>query len=295
MVLVEVFRRLQPLHQKRLSVLHIHHGADSPHQVEFRNDARKIVRAYCKSHGLHFLTNTTMPKRRLHSEAESRTFRLQCFRSAIKFIQNRFGGSVRVLTAHHKDDVLETRLLQMIRGTGVQGFLSVHGLSQGRFLPLQAFSRDDLLAYAKERELNWVEDPSNSATDALRNWLRHVWLPELEGRHPGGVRQLGLSLDRLAAETEDAFLAKQAEFTALLASDGAVRRNKLGHWPFEKRAAFWAWYFKACGLRSYSENHVFEMLKRLDTTKKEFRFDLVGRNWVVDAQHIWLNPQASNL
>lgn len=295
MVLIEVFRRLRPLHKMRISVLHVHHGQGSAEQTTFRNQAREIVKEYCRKNHLHFLTNTTPPSLALKSEDDFRRFRLRCYSAAVKLIRKNWPNRIRLLTAHHRDDVLETRLLQLLRGAGVQGFLQLHGLQEGRFLPLYPFSKSDLLAYAKERSLQWLEDPTNADTDALRNWLRHNWLADLEKRKPGAQRQLALSLEKLAAEVQESFQSKLKQFQTALSPNGQVLRHKLSHWPFEMRAAFWAWYFKTQGLKSYSSNHVFEMLKRLDTTKKEFRFELIGRRWVVDAQHIWMNPQASNL
>lgn len=93
-----------------------------------------------------------------------------------------------LLTAHHLDDQSETLLLQLFRGAGPAGLSSmpfmreVDGLLLAR--PMLEFSRDDILNYANEQGLDWIEDPSNSNVNFDRNLLRHRVLPLLKERWP---------------------------------------------------------------------------------------------------------------
>lgn len=109
-----------------------------------------------------------------------------------------------LLTAHHKDDQSETLLLQLFRGAGPAGLSSmplvrrVGNATQAR--PLLEFSRDELLQYAKENKLEWIEDPSNQDTDFDRNFVRQKILPLIKGRW----QQVDNSLAQVANQQQHA-------------------------------------------------------------------------------------------
>ena len=88
-------------------------------------------------------------------------------------------GFTRILTAHHLDDNLETLLINLGRGGGVNG---LSGMAPRRGLlarPLLEVSRADLASYASERGLRWREDASNATDVYLRNRIRHHLAPTL--------------------------------------------------------------------------------------------------------------------
>ena len=93
-----------------------------------------------------------------------------------------------LLTAQHQDDQTETFLLQLLRGAGAAGLAAMpfcdefsHGL---HMRPLLEFTQDEILAYAKQQELSWVEDPSNQDDRYDRNYLRNQIMPMLKQRWP---------------------------------------------------------------------------------------------------------------
>jgi tRNA(Ile)-lysidine synthase len=108
-----------------------------------------------------------------------------------------------LLTAQHQDDQAETLLLQLLRGAGPRGLAAmpvVAGLGNGRLVrPLLDFRRRDILDYAQQHRLCWVEDPSNTDTRYDRNLLRHRVMPELQQHWPG----LSKVLARAAAHQAD--------------------------------------------------------------------------------------------
>ena len=93
-----------------------------------------------------------------------------------------------LLTAHHRDDQLETLLLRLFRGSGVMGLASMRAVRPfGRGLharPLLQHTREQLSAYAGNNNLNWVEDPSNADTRLDRNFVRHEVIPVIKNRWP---------------------------------------------------------------------------------------------------------------
>jgi tRNA(Ile)-lysidine synthase len=108
-----------------------------------------------------------------------------------------------LLSAHHEDDQAETLLLNLMRGSGVAGLAGI-GASQpfgpGLLIrPMLKVSRGDIERYAKEFELQWIEDPSNLDLRFDRNYLREEILPRLRQRWPAVTARLSHSAE-LAGE-----------------------------------------------------------------------------------------------
>lgn len=89
-----------------------------------------------------------------------------------------------LFTAHHADDSMETFLINLSRGTGLEGLTGIPANTNGIGRPLLPFSRDEILAYARAENLQWREDSSNSDTKYLRNKIRKELVPLLKELHP---------------------------------------------------------------------------------------------------------------
>lgn len=83
-------------------------------------------------------------------------------------------------TAHHLDDNLETFLINLTRGTGLEGLTGIPKQNGTIIRPLLPFSRDAILAYATKYRIEWREDSSNASNKYLRNQLRHNVIPTLK-------------------------------------------------------------------------------------------------------------------
>lgn len=83
-----------------------------------------------------------------------------------------------IATAHHQDDVLETMLINLVRGTGWRGLCSLR--SRGtRYRPLLGASKAEIIGYAMSHSLPWREDSTNESFKYLRNRIRHMVMPRL--------------------------------------------------------------------------------------------------------------------
>lgn len=111
-------------------------------------------------------------------------------------------GLVRVALGHHRDDQVETILLRLIRGTGIEGLAGMQPLrDDGIFVrPLLETSRAAIMAYAAQHGLAWVEDHTNADEGILRNRVRHSLLPELRASYNPGIDRSLLGLAALAGE-----------------------------------------------------------------------------------------------
>ncbi len=111
-----------------------------------------------------------------------------------------------VLTGHHSDDQTETFLLALKRGSGLKGLSAMAIESQlGQHLlvrPMLNISRQEIICYAKEHELAWIEDESNTDTSFDRNFIRQTIMPLLRERWPGISKTINRSSSHCSAGQE---------------------------------------------------------------------------------------------
>ncbi|MCB0362380.1 MAG: tRNA lysidine(34) synthetase TilS [Bdellovibrionales bacterium] len=294
MVLLELLYRLRRILKSELAVAHVYHGG-SPSEEEgqirlkFYERVRERVcemdiPLYSNLNSKDLDLDSDPDPGELKSEEEMRDFRYKCLTQWQKEFSSQSRKPVYLVLAHHADDLLETRLIRLIRGTGQKGLRSMRPLWKDRLRPLLGFQRSDLEAYAYQQRIKWTEDPSNKNEDYLRNWLRGSWLPALESRHQGGVRNLSRSLQRILDQKlgEEFELEKNKEANAgreeetreanEFSSGASFCRDSFNQMPIEKKRTFIASYLRRQGVRAYGQSHIDEIIKRLDTPRKELTF-----------------------
>lgn len=125
-----------------------------------------------------------------------------------------------ILTAHHADDDLETFLINLSRGTGLDGLTGIPAQNDKIIRPLLPFSRQEIENYAKENTIEWREDSSNASDKYVRNKIRHHLVPilkELNFEFISSFRKTQNYLQEAQAMVEDASImvyqqvAKQEE------------------------------------------------------------------------------------
>jgi tRNA(Ile)-lysidine synthase len=172
--------------------LHVNHHlqpqADNwaRHCIEFASGAAVDCRV---------LDVSVAPARGESMEAAARHARYSSLSGAL-------GAGEYLLTAHHRDDQLETVLLQLLRGAGVAGLSGMPArttLGRGHQLrPLLDVAHAELVAYAIGAGLHWIEDVSNIDTRFDRNFLRQQLLPVLYARWPAAAETVARSARHLA-------------------------------------------------------------------------------------------------
>lgn len=126
-----------------------------------------------------FDTEQYAKEQRLSVQMAARELRYKWFDELLQAIEYDY-----VLTAHHADDSLETFLINLSRGTGIEGLSGIPKVNKKIVRSLLPFSRGELLEYAKLEEIPWREDSSNSSTKYLRNKIRHEIVPILKELSP---------------------------------------------------------------------------------------------------------------
>lgn len=127
-----------------------------------------------------------------------------------------------IVTAHTEDDQVETVFMRALRDAGARGLAAMYAPSPIA-RPLLGVSRVDAAAYAAERGVEWVEDPSNARVAHLRNRVRLEMLPAIERVRPGFAREL-LDIARRAADWRSS-LAALVDAMGVTALDGAGVRS----------------------------------------------------------------------
>ncbi|MCW5911599.1 MAG: tRNA lysidine(34) synthetase TilS [Cyclobacteriaceae bacterium] len=145
---------------------------------------QQFVEQWCKQNRVpfftaHFETNNYATTRGLSIQMAARELRYQWFNELVSEHQLKF-----IATAHHINDSLETSLLNLARGAGLEGLLGIAPQSGNRIRPLMFATRAQVEAYAAENEIAWREDSSNQTDAYQRNLIRHRVIPELKKINP---------------------------------------------------------------------------------------------------------------
>jgi tRNA(Ile)-lysidine synthase len=106
-----------------------------------------------------------------------------------------------LLQGHHLDDQIETFFMRALRGSGLTGLASIprqRNLSRTNtcqiLRPLLSIEKSQLIEYAKDQQLNWVEDESNQDSTLDRNWWRNELLPQIWQRYPRHKQSLSRTI-----------------------------------------------------------------------------------------------------
>ena len=123
-------------------------------------------------HRAHFATREYAEAHKVSVEMAARELRYNWFEQLRKDI-----GAVGICVAHHRDDSVETVLLNMIRGTGLRGLTGIQPRNGYVLRPLLCVSRDEIEHFLAKRGQLYVTDSTNLETDVMRNKVRLQVLP----------------------------------------------------------------------------------------------------------------------
>jgi len=283
-VLLDVLARLAPRLRLRLSALHVNHQL-SPNARRWESFCRRL----CRAHGIRFQSVKVGVRRGDSVEAAARAARYAAFaRQDCEY----------VVLAHHRDDQVETLLLQLLRGAGVKGLAGMpavrkaegrsrkaEGISRSSRLapspfplrpspailrPLLDVTRDEILEYAKTRKLKWIEDESNQDIYFQRNFIRHEVLPVIARRFPAYRVTLARAASHLA-EAAQALDELAAADAAGDLEDGTLSIAPLRRLPLA-RARNLLRYFLACrGVAMPNTERLDEALRQALAAKPDAR------------------------
>ena len=170
-------------------------GDESFRDEQFTIDFTKRLQVpLCK---ISFETNKYAQENRLSVEMAARELRYRWFEELL----NTYDADA-VAVAHHRDDSVETLLINLTRGSGLTGLTGIKPKNGNVVRPLLCVSREDIYAYIENNGLEYVTDSSNSSDIYTRNFIRLKVIPLLEEINPS----VKASLARTANHLYDASL-----------------------------------------------------------------------------------------
>ena len=175
----------------------------------------------------HFDTKAYVEKKKTSTQIAARELRYAWFSKLLSI--HKLGC---IVTAHQAEDAVETFLINLSRGTGIDGLTGIPERTKILARPLLKFSRTEIEAYAASENITWREDSSNADTKYIRNKIRHKIVPVLKELHPTFLDNFTKTQDFLSEtavisekaiqETKKEIFKTEAEIVKIKVSDLAV-------------------------------------------------------------------------
>lgn len=214
--LLRVMALLSPEYELTLTTAHLNHGL----RGEESREEEAFVRSLSAGMGIRCISKTLDIRslRKGSGKSMEEVGREQRYRFLDEAAQA--CGAAKIATGHHRGDQAETVLINLLRGSGLEGLKGIVPLRDGRIIrPLLHVGRPEILAFLRHEGLTYREDGSNRSLCFLRNRIRHRLIPELAASYnPAIVR--GLSRTAEIIRREDDYL--QAAVRRILNGWGIV-------------------------------------------------------------------------
>ncbi len=180
-----------------------------------------------------------------------------------------------IATAHNKNDLCETMLLNLARGAGLDGMCSIPARRKNIIRPILSISREEILEYNKANKLCFVTDSTNQSTNYSRNRVRLNILPEFEKLYLGYLD----NMERAAA-----LLRRDADFIAAEASkiygdiinDGILYTEKAQNLHLSLLSRVLKMLYNHHGFVDLTEAHIAALCTNIQSGNENFTLSLHG-------------------
>ena len=204
------------------------------------DEDEQFVRNWCGKHKIAFHskrvdTNKYATENKLSTQMAARELRYDWFDELLSIVKADY-----VCTAHHLNDSIETVLINLARGTGIEGMTGIPVKSKNRLRPLLFASRQQIEEYAAEHSIAWREDSSNATDDYQRNLIRHQVVPILKRINPSLEETFKESVNKIEGELallKNKIEAWKNDYWAI--EIDAIKIKKTGFNSHESGALLW--------------------------------------------------------
>ena len=173
MVMFDLFLKIRDSLELSLVCAHVNHSLREESKEEY-----EFVKDFCKKNNVIF-EGTTFENYSSNIESEAHNRRYKFFEELIK----KYNASYLV-TAHHGDDLVETILMKITRGSSLDGYVGFNKISDRDgykiIRPLVYYTKDEILEYAKKNNIEYRLDKTNESDIYTRNRYRNHILPALK-------------------------------------------------------------------------------------------------------------------
>ena len=178
MALLHLLLKIKKEKDIRIICAHINHN-----QRKESAEEEEYVKSYCKDNDIIFECIKINKWGDDNFENEARTIRYSFFEDLIENYNASF-----LMTAHHADDLIETILMRIVRGSTLKGYSGFNKIvNKGKYKivrPFYTITKDEILKYNEENNVKYYIDSTNNEDIHTRNRYRHVVLPFLKKENP---------------------------------------------------------------------------------------------------------------
>ena len=254
-------------------------------EVFVKELAKKLgVKCFTKS----FETQKFAIKNKISIQMTARDLRYEWFE-----ILRKEKGCDFVLTAHHRDDNMETFFINLLRGTGIKGMLGIDRIKEKIIRPLLFANKDEIYYFLKKNKIKFREDSSNKDTKYLRNKIRLQLLPLLKEINPSFNETLTKEKNYLSSvsaiyfteiEKQKKKILKQKENYFTISKVELKKLNPLETYLYEFLKPFGFSNIEdiACTISKQSGKQFFSSTHRITIDRKELIIQAIRQNEKVE-------------
>lgn len=199
-------------------------GEESGRDERFARDfAQSVSVPFYKT---DFDTQAYASEKRISIEMAARELRYRWFEE----MRGQLGAQA-IAVAHHRDDSVETVLMNLVRGTGIRGMGGIRPKNGHVVRPLLCVGREDLLRWLSEQGYSYVTDSTNLSDAYTRNFIRLNVLPLLEKINPSARHTIARSAEHLSAAEELYLYVVEQARKEVISAEGSLSIPALTRYP----------------------------------------------------------------
>jgi tRNA(Ile)-lysidine synthase len=193
-----------------------------------------------------------------------------------------------IATAHHLDDQAETVFINLCRGTGIAGLHGILPKKANLIRPLLFATRNDIVAFAEQQNIDYREDSSNASDKYMRNYIRHHILPEFHHLNQNFSKSLAKSIERVRKVEEVFKDTVRNTMNNMLDLQGDKIIIDIEELMTIKNLDVYLYEF--LGLYNFNETHISDLIKSLDQEQSGLQFYSSSHRIIKDRKRILLVP-----
>ena len=171
-----------------------------------------------------------------------------------------------LLTGHTLSDKVETFFINLLRGTRVRGLRSIPKMTERTKRPLLGISKENLIKYAKENDIEYLDDVTNFDNKIIRNWIRNELIPKVDEKFEGTIEE---KISSLITEIESIFETTDLDFKYVKTAKGYVEIPiALVKEKNIKSNMYLSLLSKTLGIPSLQKKDIEKILTAIDNEKK---------------------------
>lgn len=246
-------------------------------------------------HRIHFDTHTYAELHKESIELAARNLRYNYFEQLRKDVE-----ADGICVAHHQDDSVETVLINLIRGTGLQGLTGISPKNGFILRPLLCIDRKAILEFLAEKNQEYVTDSTNLVDDVVRNKIRLNIIPMLKEINPAVCNNIAATARYVegAVKTLDSYFAKSRKNTRDADGDEKKNSHELAKdriiskdWVLSQGSSEYALYY-ALSPFGFTGKVIGEILESIHTVGKTWKS--ASHRLLIDRENLLIEELSDN-